>query len=95
MRNLIDINQRYKSSTRIDSEFSNYQPFFDDFILHGTAINVIDTISRDFAGSEQRAYTIKIPHGPRITPVHNIGNPSIRILNISFDTFNHHIIIES
>ena len=64
MTNLpININQRYKSSTRIDSELADYKPFIDDFILHGTAVNVLDTLSRDFSGSEQRAYTLTGPYG--------------------------------
>jgi len=60
---LISINQRYKSSTRIDSQLDDFKPFLNDFILHGTAVNVLDTISRDFAGSEQRAYTLTGPYG--------------------------------
>jgi hypothetical protein len=64
MKNLpIKINQRYKSSTRIDSDLADYKPFIDDFILHGTAVNVLDTLSRDFSGSEQRAYTLTGPYG--------------------------------
>jgi energy-coupling factor transporter ATP-binding protein EcfA2 len=59
----ISISQRYKSSTRIDTEISDYKPFINDFILHGTAVNVLDTISRDFSGSAQRAYTLTGPYG--------------------------------
>ncbi len=59
----IEISQRYKSSTRIDSDSFSYQNFVDNFILHGTAVNVLDTISRDFSGSEQRAYTLTGPYG--------------------------------
>lgn len=59
----ININQRYKSSTRIDSELIDYKSFIDEFILHGTAVNILDTLSRDFAGSEQRAYTLTGPYG--------------------------------
>ncbi|MBE0364130.1 hypothetical protein PULV_a1696 [Pseudoalteromonas ulvae UL12] len=59
----ISINQRYKSSTRIDSNNNNLESFIDDFILHGTAVNVLDTISRDFFGNEQRAYTLTGPYG--------------------------------
>ncbi len=59
----ININQRYKSSTRIDSDNTNFRPFIDDFILHGTAVNILDTLSRDFSGSEQRAYTLTGPYG--------------------------------
>ena len=60
---LITINQRYKSSTRIDTDSTDLAPFIDDFILHGTAINVLDTISREFNSSTQRAYTITGPYG--------------------------------
>ncbi len=59
----ISINQRYKSSTRIDSETPDFKPFIDEFILHGTAVNILDALSRDFAGSEQRAYTLTGPYG--------------------------------
>lgn len=62
-QNLISINQRYKSSIRIDTDSSDFKPFIDDFILHGTAINILDTFSRDFAGSAQRAYTLTGPYG--------------------------------
>jgi hypothetical protein len=59
----ISINQRYKSAARIDGKQPNYQTLIDDFILHGTALNVLDTISQDFSGSEQRAYTLTGPYG--------------------------------
>lgn len=60
---LVEIKQRYKSSTRIDSNLSDNKVFIDNFILHGTAINVLETISRDYEGSEQRAYSITGPYG--------------------------------
>ncbi|MGB2707366.1 MAG: hypothetical protein WBC41_04380 [Pseudoalteromonas nigrifaciens] len=60
---LITINQRYKSSTRIDTESADFSPFIDEFVLHGTAINVLDTISREFENSTQRAFTITGPYG--------------------------------
>lgn len=60
---LVDVKQKYKSSTRIDSHLEDSKQFIDNFILHGTAINVLETISRDFEGSEQRAYTITGPYG--------------------------------
>lgn len=59
----VDVQQRYKSSTRIDGQLRDSKAFIDNFILHGTAINVLETISRDFEGSEQRAYTITGPYG--------------------------------
>ncbi|MEL0649474.1 hypothetical protein V6248_18785 [Pseudoalteromonas agarivorans] len=60
---LITINQRYKSSTRIDTDSTDFSPFIDEFVLHGTAINVLDTISREFENSTQRAFTITGPYG--------------------------------
>ncbi|MGK0235169.1 MAG: DNA replication protein DnaC, partial [Psychroserpens sp.] len=63
MSSLIDINQKYKSSTRLDNDAFNYKDFIDSFILHGTALNVLDTISRDFTKSEQRCFTITGPYG--------------------------------
>ena len=60
---LVEIKQRYKSSTRIDSNLTDSKVFIDNFILHGTAINVLETISRDYEGSEQRAYTLTGPYG--------------------------------
>jgi len=63
MSSLIKISQRYKSSTRIDSQHNDYKVFIDGFVLHGTAVNVLDIISRDFSGSEQRAYTLTGPYG--------------------------------
>ncbi len=64
MANLpITINQRYKSSTRIDTDLKDYHGFVDDFILHGTAISTLNTISKAYEGSEQRAYTLTGPYG--------------------------------
>ena len=60
---LVDVKQKYKSSTRIDSQLEDSKQFIDNFIPHGTAINVLETISRDFEGSEQRAFTITGPYG--------------------------------
>ncbi len=61
--NPISVKQRYKSSARIDSNKDDYASRIDNFILHGTAVNVLDTISRDYMGSEQRAYTLTGPYG--------------------------------
>ncbi|MCZ2723594.1 hypothetical protein O1D97_18755 [Marinomonas sp. 15G1-11] len=60
---MISINQRYKSSTRIDIDSLDFKPFIDDFIFHGTAINTLDTISREYNSSSQRSYTITGPYG--------------------------------
>lgn len=60
---LVTINQRYKSSTRIDSSSEDYKGFIDSFILHGTAVNVLHTLARDQIGNDQRVYTITGPYG--------------------------------
>jgi energy-coupling factor transporter ATP-binding protein EcfA2 len=60
---LITINQKYKSSTRIDGNKDDLLSFIDDFILHGTAVNLLDTVSREFHTSEQKVYTITGPYG--------------------------------
>ena len=59
----ITINPRYKSSTRIDSGSSEFDSFIDDFIIHGTSINTLDTLCAEISGSAQRAYTITGPYG--------------------------------
>lgn len=60
---VININQRYKSSTRIDSKTIVSSDFIENFILHGTAINVLETVSRDFAAKQQSTYTLTGPYG--------------------------------
>jgi hypothetical protein len=59
----ITISPRYKSSTRIDSSSSDFESFINDFIVHGTAINTLDTLGAEIAGSAQRAYTLTGPYG--------------------------------
>ncbi|MEH6626560.1 MAG: hypothetical protein V7739_08950 [Motiliproteus sp.] len=59
----IKINPRYKSSTRIDSDSSDYKQFIDDYIVHGTTISTLETLSREYSGSAQRAYTLTGPYG--------------------------------
>lgn len=64
MKNLpIQVNQRYKSSTRIDTKLADFKSFINDFVLHGTAVSVLGTLSSDVSGSEQRAYTLTGPYG--------------------------------
>lgn len=63
MNSVIDINQRYKSSTRIDSEAINAFDFIDDFVVHGTAYGVLDTLGKDISLSNQRTFTITGPYG--------------------------------
>ena len=59
---LVSVNPRYKSSTRIDGA-DNYKSFIDDFIIHGTAVNTLETISKTFLESSQRTFTITGPYG--------------------------------
>lgn len=59
---LVSVNPRYKSSTRIDGT-DDYKVFVDDFIVHGTALNTLETISRTFLQSSQRTFTITGPYG--------------------------------
>ena len=58
----IHVNPRYKTSTRIDG-IESFASFIDDFILHGTAINTLETVSRSYAQSAQRTYTLTGPYG--------------------------------
>jgi DNA replication protein DnaC len=59
---LISVNPRYKSSTRIDGA-EDYRAFVDDFIIHGTAINTLETLFRTFTQSRQRTFTLTGPYG--------------------------------
>ena len=58
----IYVNPRYKTSTRIDGT-DNFVSLISDFILHGTAINTLETLSRSYAQSAQRTYTLTGPYG--------------------------------
>lgn len=60
---LINVNHRYKSSTRIDNKHFDYKDFIDHFVVHGTALNTLDTITRDYSQSSQRCFTITGPYG--------------------------------
>lgn len=59
---MIEIKQNYKSSTRIDSVASP-NDFIDNIVLHGTALNAIETLSLDFVSSQQRCFTLTGPYG--------------------------------
>ncbi|GAA6185575.1 hypothetical protein [Aliiglaciecola sp. NS0011-25] len=59
---VVSVNPRYKSSTRIDSQ-GGFQEFIDEFVLHGTAINTIETFCRSFSNSAQRTFTLTGPYG--------------------------------
>lgn len=59
----IKINDKYKSSVRLDSLSDNYIEFVDTLIVHGTLQNTLQTISGELQSSAQRAFTITGPYG--------------------------------
>lgn len=59
---MISVNPRYKTSTRIDG-VDKYKSFIDDFIVHGTAVNTLETINKTYTESSQRTFTITGPYG--------------------------------
>lgn len=59
---MISVNPRYKTSTRIDGT-DRYKTFIDDFIVHGTAVNTLETIYKTYTESSQRTFTITGPYG--------------------------------
>ena len=59
---LVSVNQRYKSSTRIDSHLDD-EIFIQEFIVHGTVISTIESITREFTSGQQRVYTLTGPYG--------------------------------
>ena len=59
---LVTVNQRYKSSTRIDTSVDN-DLFIKEFIIHGTVISTIESITREFTSGQQRVYTLTGPYG--------------------------------
>ena len=58
----VSVNQRYKSSTRIDSHLDD-NVFIEEFIVHGTVISTIESITREFTSGQQRVYTLTGPYG--------------------------------
>ena len=62
-KSVIETNQNYKTSTRIDSTSSTASDFIDSFIWHGSAISAVDFISKTIANSDQRAFTLTGPYG--------------------------------
>jgi energy-coupling factor transporter ATP-binding protein EcfA2 len=58
----VTVNQRYKSSTRIDTTVDN-DAFVKEFIIHGTVISTIESITREFTSGQQRVYTLTGPYG--------------------------------
>lgn len=59
----ITINEKYKSSIRLDSLGDDFEEFLDSLILHGTLKGTLSSISRELEGSQQRAFTITGPYG--------------------------------
>lgn len=59
---MIDIKQYYKSSVRLDETVSAAS-FINGLVLHGTALNVIDVLSKDFTQTRQRCFTLTGPYG--------------------------------
>lgn len=59
----IQINDKYKSSVRLDSLSENYTEFVNALILHGTLENTLKTICSELQSSSQRAFTITGPYG--------------------------------
>src|SRR5690554_469380 len=59
----IQINDKYKSSVRLDALAGNYLEFVDSLILHGTLQNTLQTVCSELQGSAQRAFTITGPYG--------------------------------
>lgn len=59
----IQINDKYKSSVRLDALTDNYLEFVDSLILHGTLQNTLQTVCSELQGSAQRAFTITGPYG--------------------------------
>lgn len=59
---MIKIKQNYKSSVRLDEKFSEKQ-FIDGLVLHGTALNAIEVLSREFSETSQRCFTLTGPYG--------------------------------
>lgn len=63
MQTDIQINNKYKSSVRLDSLSEKYPEFVDALILHGTLQNTLTTICAELESSSQRAFTVTGPYG--------------------------------
>lgn len=63
MSNSIQINEKFKSSIRLDAVNSSYEDFVSYLILHGTLQNTLETICNELEGSAQRAFTVTGPYG--------------------------------
>ncbi|MFY0657273.1 MAG: hypothetical protein JXR12_11065 [Neptunomonas phycophila] len=59
---MISIKQNYKSSTRIDNSTSVPQ-FIGNFVVHGTALNTLETLGKEFSNTSQRSFTLTGSYG--------------------------------
>lgn len=63
MSTSVYINDKYKSSVRIDAVADNFDEFLNAVIIHGTLKSTISTVAREIHGSSQRAFTVTGPYG--------------------------------
>lgn len=63
MSTSVYINDKYKSSVRIDAVANNFDAFLEAVIIHGTMRSTISTVAREIQGSSQRAFTVTGPYG--------------------------------
>lgn len=63
MSTSVYINDKYKSSVRIDSVSDDFDSFLKSVIIHGTMLSTIATIAHEIHGSSQRAFTVTGPYG--------------------------------
>lgn len=59
----IAINEKYKSSIRLDALSDAYSEFISTLIMHGTLQGTLLSICNEIEGSSQRAYTVTGPYG--------------------------------
>ena len=59
----IIVNQRFKTSTKIDAHVADSTDFIDEFIVHDTVLSTLETLSLQINNSSQRAYTLTGPYG--------------------------------
>lgn len=59
----VRINEKYKSSVRLDALGNKYSEFLDSLIIHGTLLGTLTSICSEVSGSAQRAFTVTGPYG--------------------------------
>lgn len=59
----VSINEKYKSSIRLDALDNKYSEFLDSLIVHGTLLGTLTSICGEVSGSSQRAFTVTGPYG--------------------------------